>query len=80
MSGADLLAIIALAGGVVSAIGGVVLAVRAARSKERQANKAEIEQLSTMLTDERDQRIAAELERHKLKLKLAENGIDPDVP
>ena len=78
MSGADVVAIIALCGGVVSAIGGVVLAVRAARSKERQANRDEIDQLTEMLTTERHERIAAELDLHHAKLRLAEHGIDPD--
>ena len=77
---ADAVAIIAAVGGVVSTIAGVTLAVRAARSKERKANKEEVTQLSTMLNEEREARIAAELERHKLKLMLAEHGIDPDDP
>jgi len=77
---ADAVAIIAAVGGVVSTIAGVTLAVSAARSKERKANKEEVEQLSGMLNDEREERIAAELERHRLKLKLAEHGIDPDDP
>jgi len=77
--GADAVAVIAAIGGVVSTIAGVTLAVRAARSKERKANKEEVTQLSTMLNEEREARIAAELERHKLKLMLAEHGIDPDA-
>jgi hypothetical protein len=75
---ADVIAIIAGGISVVSLVAGVWLALHAARSKERQAYHGEIEQLRIMLEDERNIRIALELERHRLKLKMAELGIDPD--
>jgi hypothetical protein len=74
----DIIAIIAGGISIVSLVAGVYLAIHAARSQERKAYHEEIEQLRGMLEAERNTRITLELERHTLKLKLAERGIDPD--
>ena len=79
MSGGNIVALVTGLAALVSAVAGVMLAVRAARSKERAASKAELDELTKMLEEERHQRIAAELDRHELKLRLAEHGIDPDA-
>jgi hypothetical protein len=63
--------------GVVSAIGGIMLAIRAARDKERKAAKAELDDLSGMLSEERRLRIQAERQVFDLTLLLARHGIDP---
>lgn len=77
MSSADILAIITGVGAVVSAVAGIYLAIRAARSKERKANKAELDEVTGMLQEEREDRIKAELAAHKMRVLLAENGITP---
>jgi hypothetical protein len=79
MNDGDIIAIVTGVAALISAIAGVILAVRAARSKERSAAAGEVGQLTTLLEAERHDRIAAELDRHELRLKLAENGIDPDA-
>lgn len=79
MDPARLVAVVTGLGGLVTACGGVLLAVRAARDKERKAAKAEIEELSGQLADERHQRLAAERRNFDLALKLARHGIDPDA-
>jgi hypothetical protein len=75
----DIVAIVTGLAALVSAVAGVMLAVRAARSKERAAHSEELESVTTLLETERKERIAAELDRHQLRLRLAENGIDPDA-
>jgi hypothetical protein len=74
----NIVAIVTGCAALISAIAGVILAIRAARSKERKAAKDEIDSLTQMLNDERHARIVSELDRHELKIKLAEHGIDPD--
>ena len=79
----EILAIITGIGAVVSVITGIRRALSTARKDsaikaERDAYKEELDVLSDLLDTERNERIAAELERHKLRLKLAEEGIDPD--
>ena len=78
MDPAKLVAILTGLGGIITAIGGILLAIRAARDKERRAAKKEIDELSTMLTDERHQRITAERRNYDLSIKLAQHGIDPE--
>lgn len=63
--------------GVVSAVGGVMLAIRAARDKERKAAKAELDEVTGMLTSERRLRIRAERYSYDLALLLAQHGIKP---
>ena len=63
--------------GIVSAIGGIMLAVRAARDKERKAAKAELDSVSGMLADERQARLECERHTYQLSLTLARHGIDP---
>jgi hypothetical protein len=76
---ADLIAIVTGCAALISAIAGIFLAIRAARSKERRASADEIDSLTAMLESERHQRIAAELDRHNLRIKLAQHGISEDV-
>ena len=65
--------------GIVTAVGGVLLAIRAVRNKERKAAKNEFDTVEGMLEGERKDRIKAELENYHLKLKLAQHGIEvPD--
>jgi len=78
VSGGDIVALVTGLAALVSAVAGVMLAVRAARSKERAAAKEERDQLTQMLEEERHLRVTAELDRHALRVRLAENGIDPD--
>lgn len=63
--------------GLITAAGGVVLAVRAARSSERKATSSEIDELSTMLATERAGRIACERDAYTLRRRLAEHGLEP---
>jgi len=77
---AKLVAILTGVGGIVTATGGVLLAIRAARDKERKAAKSEIDELSHELSDERHQRLQAERRVYDLSLKLAQHGIDPTDP
>jgi len=71
----SLVAFVAGVAGVITAIGGVLLAIRSVRSKERQAAKQEIDQLSGMLSEARDGRIAAEMRVHELELIMVKEGI-----
>lgn len=64
---------------IISAVAGVTLAIHAARNKERKAAKEEIDTLSSQLSEERDLRVKAELDRHNLRITLAQHGIDPDA-
>ena len=79
MDPAKLVALITGAAGIVTAVGGVLIAIRAARDKERKAAKAEIDDLGAMLSTERHQRLEAERRNYDLALKLARHGIDPDA-
>jgi ferredoxin-NADP reductase len=78
MSDGDILAIVTGLGALISAVAGVVLAIHAARNKERRAYQDEVDQLSGMLKDERDLRVTAELASHRLRVQLARNGIEPE--
>lgn len=80
MDPAKLVALVTGAAGIVTAVGGVLLAVRAARDKERKAAKAEIDDLAAMLSTERHGRLEAEQRNYQLALKLARHGIDPEQP
>ena len=80
MDPAKFVAILTGLGGLITAVGGILLAIRAARDKERRAAKREIDELSTMLTDERHARIEAERHNYDLSIKLAQHGIDPEKP
>ena len=78
MSPANIVALLTGLAGIVTAAGGILLAVRAVRDKERRAAKEEINTLQLLLDDERKQRIDSELATHRLKLRLARHGLDPD--
>jgi hypothetical protein len=62
----------------VTAAGGILLAVRAVRDKERKAAQEEIRTLQGLLAGERKDRTAVELRSHRLEVLLARHGIDPD--
>ena len=78
MSPANIVALLTGLAGLVTAAGGVLLAVRAVRDKERKAAKEEIATLTLLLDGERQARIASELRSHNLSVILARNGINPD--
>jgi hypothetical protein len=68
-------AIITGVAGVITAAGGILLSIRAVRDRERKAAKNELDTVNTMLAQEREQRIQAELDTYKARLKLAQHGI-----
>jgi hypothetical protein len=76
----DIIAILAGTVAVISAIAGVLLAIRAARTKERRAAAAEIQELSEMLAVERDARIRTEKQLFDAHVLLAQHGLDHDDP
>ena len=78
MSPANIVALLTGLAGLVTAAGGVLLAVRAVRDKERKAAKEEIATLTLLLDGERQARIASELRSHNLSVILARNGINAD--
>jgi len=80
MSLTDLVALLTGCAGLVTAAGGILLAIRAVRDKERKAAKDELKNVEEMLTNERKDRIDAELQIHRLTLLLAQHGIDPEIP
>lgn len=59
----------------ITAVGGVYLAIHTVRDKERKAARAEMLSLEGMLAAERAKRINAELTNYNLMMLLAENGI-----
>jgi hypothetical protein len=71
---APAIAIFSGCAGIISAAGGIMLAIRAVRSKERKAAKAEIDELSQELADERHKRLALETQVYKIKLFLRKHG------
>ena len=77
MDAADWVALLTGAAGLVTAAGGVLLAVRAVRDKERKAAQEEIATLQGLLGAERRDRVDAELAAHRLEVLLARHGIDP---
>jgi len=72
----SLVAVISGVVAVFSAIAGMLLAIRAARTKERRAAEAEIEELGTMLAKERQQRIWAERRAYDAQVILAQHGLE----
>jgi hypothetical protein len=64
---------------IISAAGGVLLTVRAVRSKERKAAADELDEVTGELADERRARIEAEHRAHEYHVLLVRNGIDDDV-
>jgi len=76
VSGLDLAALITGIAGVITAAGGIFLAVRAVRSKERKAAKSELDGVEDMLGQERKERIEAEKELYRLRLRLVQHGIE----
>ena len=63
--------------GIIAAVGGVVLAVRTVRNKERKSAKEDLDTVNHMLADERRLRIDSERHTYELLVVLAENGIKP---
>jgi hypothetical protein len=76
----DVIAVITWVAGVVTAIGGVFLAVRAVRSKERKSAKADLDTVNTMLAQERHLRLQSERYSYDLALELAKHGIKVPPP
>jgi hypothetical protein len=75
-----LIAILAGIAGIVTAFGGVLLAVRTVRSNERKAATAEIDGLTEQIAKERQLHINCEMALHEANLLLATNGIKPYGP
>ena len=73
---AKLLAIITGVAAIISAVSGVLLAIRAARNKERVAARKELNTVTDMLDEERADRIQAEQHNYRLALLLTQNGIE----
>jgi methylthioribose-1-phosphate isomerase len=71
---APAIAIFSGAAGIVSAIGGILLAIRAIRNKERKAAKEEIDELGKELTQERHTRISLERQIYNVRLFLEKHG------
>lgn len=64
---------------IISAAGGVLLTVRAVRSKERKAAADELDEVTAELAEERHARLQAEHQAHEYRVLLVKNGIDDDV-
>jgi hypothetical protein len=63
--------------GLVAAAGGILLAVRAVRSRERKAAKAENDELANELATERKRNVALELWAYQMRVLLAQYGLTP---
>lgn len=72
-----MIALLAGIAGIITAIGGILLAVRTVRNKDRKAAKDDLDQVNHMLAEERRLRIEAERHNYDLLLDLAEHGIKP---
>ena len=72
------IALITGVAGIIAAVCGVLLAIRAFRYRDRKAAAASEGQLSDMLSTERDARLQAEAELYRAKLLLAQHGIEMD--
>jgi hypothetical protein len=75
-----LIAILAGIAGIVTAFGGILLAVRTVRSNERKAATVEIDALTEQIAKERELHINCEVALHEAYLLLATNGIKPLGP
>jgi len=73
----DAVAIITGLAAIISAVGGVLLTIRAVRNRERLSYKKELDTIEQMLETERHERVVAEVHNYKLRLELAEHGITP---
>jgi hypothetical protein len=73
---ASLIALLTGLAGIIAAAGGVLLAIRAVRTRERKAAKEELDQVTTMLSQERGLRVQSERYSYHLMLTLAEHGIE----
>ena len=71
------LAVVTGASGVMAAVGGVLLVIRKARTKEQQAAEAALAVTEGMLISERSKRIEAERLAYEAELILAQHGITP---
>lgn len=75
MNWASIAALLTGLAAVVVACGGVLLAIRAVRSKERRSAATELAQVESLLEAERNFRLDAELRAHAFAVALASNGI-----
>jgi hypothetical protein len=74
---AKTVAIITGFAGIVVAVGGVMLALRQVRTREREAVKGDLDRVERDLEEERDARLTAERNVYKCVLLLAQSGIEP---
>lgn len=73
---ASIIAIVSGFAGIITAVGGVLLAIRAMRSKERKNAAKEIDQLADQLAAERSNVIDAEVWGQQCAMLLARAGLD----
>lgn len=74
---ADVVAIITGFAAVLTAIGGMLLAIRAVRTRERRSAKEDLAAVGAMLADERRLRIRCERRQYEMALIMAQHGLDP---
>ena len=72
-----IIAVVTGASGVMAAVGGVLLVIRKARTREQLAAEAALAVTEGMLIDERAKRIRAEATAHAATVTLVEHGLDP---
>jgi hypothetical protein len=73
---ATILAVLTGAGGIVAAVGGVLLTLRKVRSKEQEAAEVALDKVEQLLADERTRRLEAERRLHALELILIDQGLE----
>jgi hypothetical protein len=79
--GLDLAAILTGIAGIIAAAGGILLAIRAVRDRERRAAKHELDEVTGMLAVERERTIVLEAVMHEQRRTLARHGLPvPDLP
>lgn len=72
---ATILAVLTGAGGIVAAVGGVLLTIRKVRTKEQEAAEAALATVEGLLAEERKRRIEVERKLYDMTLTLAQHGI-----
>jgi hypothetical protein len=77
---AHIVAIVTGLAAIITACGGVFLAIRAVRSKERRSAKEDLDNVNKMLAQERHLRLQSERYSYDLALELAKHGIKVPPP
>ncbi len=71
----DIIAIFTGLAAIVSGVGGILLAIRAVRDKERKAAAAELKTVESLLSEERESAIKCETNLQRLKRILIRHSI-----